>query len=70
MLSRYKKHGSEKMHSSVFTIGINGISWNQLVIERKAMKVTIEHGKRNCQQKIYHHKDIVEQYGQVNVTSK
>jgi hypothetical protein len=29
-----------------------------------------EQGKRNYQQKLHHHKDIVEQYGQVNMTSK
>jgi hypothetical protein len=51
MLSRYRKHGSEKMHSSVFTIGISGISWNQLVTERKAVKGISEQGKRNCQAK-------------------
>jgi hypothetical protein len=67
MLSRYKKHGSEKMHSSVFTIGISGIS---LVTERKAVKGTTKQGKRNHQQKLYHQKEIVEQYGQVNMTSK
>jgi hypothetical protein len=70
MLSRYKKHGSKKMHNNIFTIGISGISWNQLVTERKAVKGTTEQGKRNCQQKLYHQKDIVEQYGQVNMTSK
>jgi hypothetical protein len=29
MLSRYIKHGSENMHTNVFTIGISGISWSK-----------------------------------------
>jgi hypothetical protein len=63
ILSRYKKLWSGKMHNNVFTIGINGINWNQLVTERKAGKGTTEQGKRNLQQKLYHQRDIVEQYG-------
>jgi hypothetical protein len=55
-----------QMHRNIFTIGI---SWNQLVTERKTMKGT-QKGKEKCQQKLYHQKDIVEQYGQVNMTSK
>jgi hypothetical protein len=64
ILSRYRKHGSEKMHNNVFTIGISGINWNQLVTERKAVKGTTKQGKRNLQQKLYHQKKIIEQYGQ------
>jgi hypothetical protein len=37
--------------------------WNQLVTRRHAMKGIVEHGKRNLHQKLYHHRDIVEQYG-------
>jgi hypothetical protein len=36
----------------------------------KAVKGTIEHGKRNHEERIYHQKKIIEQYGQVNMKSE
>jgi hypothetical protein len=39
MLSRYKENGSEKMHRNVFTIEINGISWDQLEISERNNRV-------------------------------
>jgi hypothetical protein len=55
---------------SVESVGISGISWNWVVTERQAVKGTTEQGRRNRQQNLYHHKKIIEQYGQVNMTSE
>jgi hypothetical protein len=59
MLIRYRNHGLEKMYNNVFTMGINGINWNHLVIERQAMKGISEHGNITCQQNLYQHNEII-----------
>ena len=44
------------------SVELVGISW-------KSVKGTIEQGKINCQQKLYHHKKISRKHGQVNMKS-
>jgi hypothetical protein len=38
MFRMYTKNGLDNMQNNVLRIGISGIIWNQLVIERKAVK--------------------------------
>jgi hypothetical protein len=47
-----------QMHSNSI-YNWNQCQLNQLVTERKAVKGTTEQGKRNCQQKLYHQKEII-----------
>jgi hypothetical protein len=49
----------DHMNNNVFTIGISGISWNQVVTRRKEVKGTQHIRERETiSQKLYHQKKI------------